>query len=80
MAHRSPGNLVPVVVVEPGRDPFLLGQPGKLVVVEMPGNAAVLTAVAVELLGRLFRVLLAHHASMGSAARLPREVNLNPGG
>jgi hypothetical protein len=35
----------------------------------MPGNAAVLAAVAVELLGRLFRVLLTHHASNGFVRR-----------
>src|SRR6185312_10928387 len=59
-------HLVRVVVVEPGLDPLLLGQPGKLVIIEAPGNAAVLTAVAVKLLGRLLWVLLAHDASTGS--------------
>src|SRR5579859_3939399 len=35
-------HLVRVVIVDPGCDPFLLGQAGQLVVVEMPGTAAVL--------------------------------------
>src|SRR5690242_1734921 len=57
------GHLVRVVVVEPGLHPLLLGQPGELVIVEAPGNAAVLTAVAVKLLGLRLRVLLTHDTS-----------------
>src|SRR5690349_17126005 len=61
-------HLVRVVVVEPGLDPLLLGQPGELVIVEAPGNAAVLTPVAVKLLGRLLRVLLTHDTSTGASS------------
>src|SRR5215469_15598410 len=43
-------HLVRVVVVEPGLDPLLLGQPRELVVVEVLQLAGVLAAVAAEVL------------------------------
>jgi len=46
-------HLVRVVIVNPGRYPLLLGQAGKPVVIDVLRNAAVLMAVAAELLGRL---------------------------
>ena len=49
----SGGHLVRVVVVDPGLHPLLLGQAGELVVIEVLWAAAVLTAIAVELLGWL---------------------------
>jgi len=51
-------HLVRVVGVDPGLDPLLLGQAGKPVVIETVRGAAVLTAVAVELLGGLVWVLI----------------------
>src|SRR5215472_18410045 len=73
------GHLIRVVVVDPGLHPLLFGQAGKLVVVEVPRDAAVLTPVAVELLGWLAWVLLCHHASTRSAPTLLGGAGL-PGG
>ena len=73
------GHLIRVVVVDPSLHPLLFGQAGKLVVVDAPRDAAVLTPVAVELLGWLLWVLLCHHASTGSAPTLLGVAGL-PGG
>src|SRR6516165_6779950 len=54
-------HLVRIEVVKARRDPLLLGQAGKLVVIEVPGDASVLAAVAVELLSWLALVLIGHH-------------------
>src|SRR5262245_27194546 len=67
------GHLVRVVVVDPGIDPLLLGQPGELVVVEALQLAGMLTAVAVELLRWPVWILLCHHASSGFEGRAGRE-------
>jgi hypothetical protein len=67
-----------IVIIDPGSHPFLLRQPGKLIVIYVGPHAAVLTPVAVELLGglvgvigllgfiRLVCVKLCHLASSGS--------------
>jgi hypothetical protein len=62
-------HLVRVVIVDPGRNPLLLGQAGKPVVIDVLRDAAMLMAVPAELLGWLVRALLCHHAPIGCAGR-----------
>jgi hypothetical protein len=73
--------LVRVVVVDTGRDAFLLGEPGQLVLVEAVDLAAMFAAVVVEPFGELIGkftwlvyVLVRHRASSGLATILA-----NPG-
>src|SRR5262249_40445385 len=71
-------HLVRIEVVEASLDALLLGQAGKLVVIEVPGNATVLTAVAGGLLGWLAFVLVGHHITTRLAWLLAQAYTLRP--